>query len=73
LSRDQVENDDSAIASIGLENLGDLNGQLALCLGVASLATFFFVVASSRSIGKVRKLEKDSSTFYLYLLCFYPF
>ena len=36
-----------------LSALGDLHGQLTLCLGVVCLVVFVFIAASTKSIGKV--------------------
>ncbi len=47
------DDDGSKSSAVGLENLGDLHGQLALCLGIAAVVLFVSIAASTRSIGKV--------------------
>ena len=42
----------------GLDNLGTLHGQLSLCLGIACLIIFILIAAGTRSVGKVRNLDK---------------
>lgn len=39
-----------------MTSLGELQGQLTLCLGIACIVVFVFIAASARSIGKVSLL-----------------
>jgi hypothetical protein len=61
LLQDATQKDGSSgnPSAIGLENLGDLHGQLALCLGIACIVIYICIAASTKSIGKVTKLGMD--------------
>ena len=47
---DEEANTDKIFA---LDNLGVLQGQLSLCLGIACLVIFILIAAGTKSVGKV--------------------
>ena len=47
----------------GLDNLGVLQGELSLCLGIACIVIFILIAAGTKSVGKV-------SHFVLHWACF---
>ena len=46
----------------GLDNLGVLQGELSLCLGIACIVIFILIAAGTKSVGKVSHFVHCSAT-----------